>query len=125
MVAALVDPVGGDVLAARMREDARTFLPDLYSWTSLDTAWVQRYAVATLCRILHTFDEGRVSSKRAALLWARGHADPRWSDLIQQALDARRLGWDPHARPRPGSVVQTLAFVEYVQRRVGVEPGSR
>jgi hypothetical protein len=45
--------------------------------------------------------------------------------MIQQALDGRRLGWDPHARPRPGSVEQTLAFLEYVQRRVGVEPGSR
>jgi hypothetical protein len=27
----LVDPVGREVLAARMREYARTFLPDLYS----------------------------------------------------------------------------------------------
>jgi Domain of unknown function (DUF4111) len=121
----LVDPVGPEVLAASMREQARTFLPDLYAWTSFENAWTQRYAVATLCRILHTFDEGRVSSKKAAMLWAKGHADPRWSDLIQQALDDRRLGWDPHARPRPGSVEQTLAFLEYVQRRVGVEPGSR
>jgi len=64
-------------------------------------------------------------AKKAALLWAEGHVDPQWSNLIQQALDDRRLGWDPHAPPRPGSVEQTLAFVEYVQRRVGVERGSR
>jgi hypothetical protein len=121
----LVDPVGREVLAARMREYARTFLADLYSWTSLDVAWTQRYAVATLCRILRTFEEGRVTSKRAALLWAGGHVDPRWSSLIQRALDDRRLGWDPHASPRPGDVARTLAFVEYVQRRTGVEPGSR
>jgi hypothetical protein len=65
-----------------------------------------------------------VSSKKAAMLWAKAHADPRWSDLIQRALDGRGLGWDPHERPRPGSVEQTLAFLEYVQRRVGVEPGA-
>jgi hypothetical protein len=122
---ALVDPVGPEVLRARMRQDARTFLPDLFSWINLDIAWAQRYAVTTLCRILHTFNEGRVTSKKAALLWANGHLDPQWSTLIQQVLDDRRLGWDPHAPPRPGSVEQTLAFVEYVQRRVDVERGSR
>jgi Domain of unknown function (DUF4111) len=122
---ALVDPVGREALAARMRDDARTFLPDLCAWIGFDIAWAQRYAVATLCRILHTFDEGRVTSKKAALLWAKDRVDPRWSNLIQRALDDRRLGWDPHAPPRPGSVDQTLAFVGYVQRRLGVEPGSR
>jgi predicted nucleotidyltransferase len=123
--AELVDPVPREALVARMRDNARTFLPDLCSWTSLDIAWSQRYAVTTLCRILHTFDEGRVTSKKAALIWARGNVDPRWSDLIRQALDDRRRGWDPHAPPRPGAVEQTLAFLEYVQRRTGVERGSR
>lgn len=121
----LVDPVGRDALTARMRDYARSFLPDLYSWTSLEIAWSQRYAVMTLCRILYTFHEGRVASKKAALRWAKGHVDPHWSDLLQQALDDRRLGWDPHAPPRPGAVEETLAFVEYVQRRTGVEAGSR
>jgi hypothetical protein len=55
----------------------------------------------------------------------QGHVDPQWSTLIQQALDDRRLGWDPQEPPRPGSVKQTLAFLEYVQRRVGVWRGSR
>ena len=122
---ALVDPVSPEILRARMCEDAQTFLPDLLSWINLDIAWAQRYAVATLCRILHTFNEGRVASKKASLLWANGHVDPQWSTLIQQALDDRGLGWDPHEPPRPGSVEQTLAFVEYVQRRVGVWRGSR
>jgi hypothetical protein len=78
-----------------------------------------------LCRILYTFREGRVTSKKAALLWANGHVDPQWSTLIQQVLDDRRLGWDPQQPPRPGSVELTLALVEYVQRRVDVERGSR
>ena len=112
------DPSRQDV---RRRPD----LPDLLSWINLDIAWAQRYAVATLCRILHTFNEGRVASKKASLVWAKGHVDPQWSTLIQQALDDRGLGWDPHEPPRPGSVEQTLAFVEYVQRRVGVWRGSR
>jgi hypothetical protein len=106
-----------------MREDARTLLPDPYSWTTFENAWTQRHAVATLCRIPHTFDQGWVSSKKAAMLWAKAHAGPSRSDLIQHAVDDRRLGWDPHAAPCPGSVERTLAFLEYVQRRVGVDPG--
>ena len=66
-----------------------------------------------------------MTSKKEALLWAKGHLDPQWSTLIQQVLDDRCLGWDPQAPPRPGSVEQTLAFVEYVQRRTDVERGSR
>jgi hypothetical protein len=50
---------------------------------------------------------------------------PVHGPITQQALDDRRLGWDPHAPPRPGSVEQTLAFLQYVHCRVGVEPGSR
>jgi hypothetical protein len=59
------------------------------------------------------------------MLWAKDHADPRRSDLIQQTLDDRCLDWDPQAPPRPGRVEQTLAFLAYVQRRVGAESGSR
>lgn len=115
----LVDPVPPEVLRARMREHARTFLPDLRSWISLDIAWAQRYAVTTLCR-MHTYEEGRVTSKKAALHWAADHLDPPWSGLAGQALADRQLGWDPDEPPRPGSVPQTLAFVEYTQRRTGV-----
>ncbi|HEV2088373.1 MAG TPA: aminoglycoside adenylyltransferase domain-containing protein [Cryptosporangiaceae bacterium] len=116
----LVDPVPPEVLRAAMRECARRFLPDLLSWATFDIAWTQRYAVTTLCRILHTHDQGRVTSKKAALLWAEDRVDPRWSELVQQVLGDRELGWDPDEPPRAGSVERTVAFVEYVRRRVGV-----
>jgi hypothetical protein len=49
----LVDPVGPEILRARMRKDARTFLADLLSWINFDIAWAQRYAVATLSHPAH------------------------------------------------------------------------
>ncbi|MFB7109717.1 aminoglycoside adenylyltransferase domain-containing protein [Streptomyces sp. NPDC056291] len=113
----LVDPVGPDVLRARMRDYARDFVAD-HAWLGYDVAWSQRYAVTTLCRILHTLETGR-ASKRAALLWAADHLDLRWSGLIRQVLDDRRLGLDFNDPPRPGSVERTVAFAEYVKATAG------
>jgi hypothetical protein len=91
------------------------FLPNVFTWTSLDIAWSQRYAVTTLCRILYTLDAGEVASKRKSLVWAKDHLDPAWHGLIQQALDDRALGWDPAEPPRPGSVEATTAFADYAK----------
>lgn len=68
-----------------------------------------------MCRILHTLDCGRVTSKKAALEWGKDNLDPQWSVLIQQVIDDRSLGFDPDAPPRPGSVEQTLSFLGYGQ----------
>lgn len=109
----LVDEVPADVLRDRMRRDAPEFMPAMLGWISLDIAWAQRYAVTTLCRILHTLDTGCVGSKKAALLWAGANLDPRWHGLVKQVLDDRELGFDPDDAPRPGSVELTLAFADY------------
>jgi hypothetical protein len=99
----LVDEVGAEVLRAKMQDYAVSFLPDLYSWINFEIAWAQRYAVATLSRILYTLDSGQVASKRASMLWAIDHIDPTFGPLIQQAVDDRHLGWVPGEPPRPGT----------------------
>lgn len=112
----LVDAVSADVLHAKMREEVEHFLPNLNAWTNLSIAWSQRYAVTTLCRILHTFASGRVTSKRAALLWGRDHLDGEWSDLIQRAIDNRDASWN---EPAPSDDIErTVAFAEYAKTRL-------
>jgi predicted nucleotidyltransferase len=106
----LVPEVSADALRDRMRQLIGSFLPNLFSWTSFDIAWAQRYAVTTLCRMLYTLDTGQVASKQAALEWAKDALISAWNDLIQQVLDDRGLGWDPDDRPRTGSVEATIAF---------------
>jgi hypothetical protein len=114
----LVDEVGPEAIRNRMRELVQTFLPDLGSWITLDRiAWAQRYAVATLCRILYSIETGGIASKNASLVWAMNHLDPAWSRLIRHALDGRRLGWDPDAAPSKESVRETVAFAEYAKAR--------
>ncbi len=120
----LVDEVSPAVLRARMHRYADEFLSDLFTWVSFNIAWAQRYAVSTYCRILHTLDAGEVTSKKAAMLWAKDTLDPAWAGLIQQTLDDRPLGFDADAPPRPGSVEQTLAFAAYAQSRAAGMPSA-
>jgi hypothetical protein len=113
----LIREVPADALRSSMRPLIESFLPDLFKWTSFDIAWSQRYAVATLCRMLYTLETGEVTSKPAALEWAKDALSPEWNDLIQQGLDDRALGWDPNDPPRAGSVEATIGFAEYAKER--------
>jgi hypothetical protein len=120
----LIDEVGPDALRTKMREEAEDFLSGMLTWIELDSPWAQRYAVTTLCRILHTMETGRVSSKRAALLWASDNLDAKWKDLISEALAGRSLGWN-HSDPlKPGVLEATLEFTEHVKQRAA-QSGSR
>jgi hypothetical protein len=108
--------VSPDALRSGMPPLIESFLPDLHSWTSFDIAWSQRYAVETLCRMLHTLDTGEVASKQTSLEWAKRALSPAWRQLIQQVLDDRAIAWDDP--PRAGSVEATIAFAEYAKQRV-------
>lgn len=113
----LVAEVPAELLRSEMRSLIESFLPDLFTWTSFEIAWSQRYAVTTICRMLYTLDTGEVASKKASLEWAKHALDPAWQDLIQKAIVDRALGWDPHSRPSPASVEATTAFADYAKRR--------
>ena len=114
----LVDVVPAEALRAVVRRGVATFLPDLLSWTRLDIAWSQRYAVATLCRMLYTAETGRVASKKASMLWAEDHLELAWRPLIERAREGRALGWDPDAKPTPESITATEAFTRYARRQL-------
>ncbi len=112
----LVDEVSGEVLRAKMRDVVADFLPSLTAWTNLDISWSQRYAVTTLCRIMQTFEWGRVTSKKAALVWGRECLDGEWAELIQRALDNRGAFWNDPADP--DDVEKTVAFAGYATGRL-------
>ena len=106
----------GQFNAKTLSEEVEQFLPRLNAWTNLSIAWSQRYAVTTLCRILHTFACDRVTSKKATLLWGRDTLDAEWSGLIQRALDGRAAFWNEPARPE--DVERTVAFAEFAKLRL-------
>ncbi|ADB32793.1 hypothetical protein Kfla_3738 [Kribbella flavida DSM 17836] len=110
-----VEVVPPEALRARMRADIPRLLPDLATWVSIEMAWGQRYAVTTLCRMLYTLAEGRVCSKKAALLWAIDALGTKWTELCRRALDGRALGFDPEDAADPVVVTRTIELADYAR----------
>jgi len=79
-----IDSVSPDDL----REAARGILRDWWAPMLEDPARLrelvyQRYAVITMCRILHTIEHGVIVPKSVAVGWARDTLDERWGPLIE------------------------------------------
>lgn len=102
-------------LRQRMRTQIENFLDDLLTWATFENSWTQRYAVEASSRMLYTLERGEVITKQDALDWAIVAMPAHWRQLIDQVREDRFLQWN-HP-PRPESVQQTLAFVDYVQKR--------
>jgi hypothetical protein len=108
-----VVPVPAELIMASMRAALPTLTEDILAWAPIEVAWTQRYLVTTYCRVLYSMITGAVASKRASLLWAEDHLDPRWRALLQQVRQDRRRDWDLLDPPRPGSLEQTFAFADW------------
>ena len=122
-----MEEVPAQVLRETTSEYAQTLLPDLYSWATFDVAWVQRYGVSTLCRVLPTLDCGRITPKQAALEWGRDNLDPVWSPLLQQMIDDRVLGFDANAaggsmKDRPAAL--TSPPIQRLEPTFRLEPAA-
>jgi hypothetical protein len=115
----LVDPVSPNEL----RVEARAALRDWVAWArephprfgpGAMSRRQQGLLVLSFCRILHTLECGRVTSKPEAGRWALTALDPEWSPLIRRALDDRPGQWrQVREQADPEAVARTLAFADY------------
>jgi hypothetical protein len=81
--------------------------------------WIE-IAVATLCRILTTIEEGEIITKSVALKRWRDHLPTRWRPLIDEAWRIRHQLRGPSLyRSRLKRMREVLAFIEYVREREG------
>jgi len=103
----LIDPVRPEELRAAVRDMLRGF------WAAQlrepEPEWLrprhyQAFAVLTMCRARYTLAHGAVVSKPKAARWALANLDPRWSDLIAQALLWRH-------QSEPEDLATTLGFI--------------
>lgn len=109
----LFEPVSAD----QLRREVLTAMQEWADWAKGPSRMSRReqdVLVLSFCRILHTLEIGKVTSKRAAGEWALGALDSEWASLIQRALDDRPDPWVRVHQPADFQVVdRTLAFIDY------------
>jgi hypothetical protein len=124
----LIDPV----TAGQLNREMLATVDEYVEWAPEPTKagrmsrWKQPYLVTTLCRILHTLETGRVSTKRASLEWSREALPSEWRSLIQQALDDRPDPWRRvHEAADERTIEETLAFVDWAAATAKTRPRTR
>lgn len=114
----LINPVTAEDLRAEMSETLRKWDESLVDRSFDWSRRFQSHLVLAMCRILHTLDCGRVTSKREAGEWALDALDGEWRDLIQRALDDRPDPWAKvHEQSDRVLLARSYAFVDYALSR--------
>jgi hypothetical protein len=108
-----------DVSADELRREIRSSMLGWERLTIEDASrWNNRFHQAFMvlnnCRALQDLHEGRITSKRAGVVWAKQHLDPRWNSLIDYCWQERQdTGIHVSQPANPEAFRQTLAFIEY------------
>lgn len=106
--------------ADELREEIRS---SLLGWEQLvrrdpsvfDNRFHQVFLVLNDCRALQNLHEGRITSKRAGVAWAKVHLDPRWHALIDYCWQEREDAGIHVSQPAdPAAYRQTIEFMTYV-----------
>lgn len=84
---------------------------------SLHNRFHQVFLVLNSCRALQDLDEGRITSKREGVAWAKQHLDARWHPLIDYCwLERQDTGIHISQPADPHAWQQTLAFIDHTTR---------
>lgn len=111
----LIDFVPADDLRKEILSTMREWGSEIISgqW-KMENKWAQPFVVLMYCRMLHSFNTGRIASKLSGAQWAKNTLDNRWTGLIQRAWDERP---NPSLKVRQfveaSEVKNTIEFVRF------------
>lgn len=112
----LIDPIAPNTLRAEIRNTLTGWGNELLADPEpFRNRFYQEYLVLNHCRMLHDLSEGRISSKRAGVEWAKSNLDRKWRGLIDTCWKDRQDSQDPSiaiSQPADPAIFEhTLAFV--------------
>jgi len=110
-----------EVTADELRQEIRN---SVLGWKQLFTPdspynnrFHQVFFVLNNCRALQDLHEGKITSKREGVTWAKQHLDARWHALIDYCWRARQDSSISVSQPAdPGAFEESIAFIAYTTR---------
>ncbi len=111
----LIDFISADDLRKEILSTMQEWCEEIISgqW-KMDNKWAQPFTVLMYCRMLHSLNTGRISSKLSGVQWAKNTLDDRWAGLIQQAWDERPNPSLKVSQPvESGEVKDTIDFIRF------------
>ena len=85
--------------------------------STFDNRFHQVFLVLNNCRALQDLHEGRITSKREGVRWAKQHISPEWHSLIEYCWQERQDTGIHVSQPADRAAFeQTLAFVKHTTR---------
>lgn len=111
-----------DILPAQLRKEIQTSMLGweqraIHNAAEFDNRFHQVFMVLNNCRALQDLHEGRVTSKREGVAWAKQHLDSKWFPLIDFCWRERQDTGIHVSQPAdPEAFRQTLAFIDYTTR---------
>lgn len=87
----LLEPITPDALRKEIKEFHVAWIPEFLAnpdrWKN---RFYQVFFVLHFCRAMQDLQEGKITSKKEAMLWAQKNVDPKWQDLIQYSWNERK-----------------------------------
>ena len=116
----LIDPITSNDLRREIQEFHIGWTPGFIGnpdpW---ENRFYQVYFVLHFCRALQDLEEGRITSKKEAMEWAKKNLDPKWHDLIDYSWNERK---DEHISIHQSANhqrwIETLEFAKYALEKV-------
>lgn len=114
-IAELIDPV----LDHELRKEVRATMDlAIASGLLMPMFHMQAFWVGLFCRILHTIETGRITSKKEAMTWAQESLDSDWQKLILHSLSLRKGDADQAGSSvSPEDKKSTQEFAQYCLHR--------
>ena len=115
--AAFAPEVTSDELRQEIRNSMlgwkKLFTPD----SPYNNRFHQVFFVLNNCRTLQGLYEGKITSKREGVVWAKQHLDARWHALIDYCWRERQdTGINVSQPADPRAFQRTVAFIAYTTR---------
>lgn len=106
--------VSADELRVEIRASMLGWKGLLAPGSQFDNRFHQVFFVLNGCRALQDLHEGRITSKREGVGWAKRHLDPRWHGLIDAAWREREDTGISVTQPADrDAVLRTVEFVDH------------